>query len=102
MRWLHRASAQRMDRFLLQAVCVLTRWRPNVTRCDPINFEVKPERKSLRSCCGAAQPTLARSSVAARIAAFLDGKTHGEDLLHELYDYVLDEPIPESMRELLK
>jgi len=40
--------------------------------------------------------------MAGRIAAFLDGKTHGEDLLHELYDYVLEEPIPESMRELLK
>jgi hypothetical protein len=36
-----------------------------------------------------------------RIAAFLDGSTHGEDLLHELYDHVLDEPIPQRMREIL-
>jgi hypothetical protein len=36
-----------------------------------------------------------------RIAAFLDGRTHGEDLLHELYDHVLDEPIPQRMREIL-
>jgi hypothetical protein len=36
-----------------------------------------------------------------RIAAFLDGATHGEELLHALYDHVLDEPIPESMRRLI-
>jgi hypothetical protein len=42
------------------------------------------------------------SSVAARIAAFLDGHTDGEDLLHALYDYVLDEPVPENMRALLR
>jgi hypothetical protein len=41
-------------------------------------------------------------SVAERIAAFLDGRTYGEELLHELYDYVLEEPIPQRMRELLK
>ena len=41
-------------------------------------------------------------SVTARIAAFLDGRTNGEDLLHELYDYVLDEPVPENMRALLR
>lgn len=41
-------------------------------------------------------------SVEARIAAFLDGTTNGEDLLHALYDYVLDEPIPQSLRTALK
>ncbi|HEY1259486.1 MAG TPA: hypothetical protein VGF34_09555 [Stellaceae bacterium] len=40
--------------------------------------------------------------MAARIAAFLDGHTDGEDLLHALYDYVLDEPVPENMRALLR
>lgn len=48
----------------------------------------------------AAERTL--PSVSARIAAFLDGTTNGEDLLHALYDDVLDEPIPESMREILQ
>ncbi|HEX3536688.1 MAG TPA: hypothetical protein VHU15_07965 [Stellaceae bacterium] len=38
----------------------------------------------------------------ARIRAFLAGETDGEDVLHEIYDDVLDEPIPESMRALLK
>ena len=41
-------------------------------------------------------------SVKARIAAFLDGGTNGEDLLHALYDHVLSEPIPNSMRKILQ
>ena len=41
-------------------------------------------------------------SVANRIVDFLDGRTHGEDLFHELYDHVLAEPIPHRMRILLK
>ena len=45
--------------------------------------------------------TLPLPTVADQIAAFLDGRTHGEDLLHALYDHVLDEPIPESMRRLI-
>jgi len=102
MRSVHRASAQLMDRLMLQTVGVLTRWRSNVTWCNPMNFEVKREQKTLSTSCGPPQPSLAPSSVADRIAAFLEGKTHGEDLLHELYDYVLEEPIPQRMRELLK
>jgi hypothetical protein len=39
--------------------------------------------------------------VTARIAEFLDGRTCGEDLLHALYDHVLDEPIPQPIREIL-
>jgi hypothetical protein len=48
------------------------------------------------------RPAVPYPSVHEQIAAFLDGKTHGEELLHQLYDYVLDEPIPESMRALLE
>lgn len=40
-------------------------------------------------------------SIKAQIAAFLDGETHGEALLHALYDPILDEPIPPQMRALL-
>jgi hypothetical protein len=36
-----------------------------------------------------------------QIADFLDGRTHGETLLHALYDHVLDEPIPENMLRLI-
>jgi hypothetical protein len=41
-------------------------------------------------------------SVAEQIADFLEGRNNGDALLHALYDHVLDEPIPESMRRLLR
>ena len=41
-------------------------------------------------------------SLSARIASFLDGETDGEELLHALYDHILDEPIPYSMRRILQ
>jgi hypothetical protein len=31
---------------------------------------------------------------------FLDGRTDGEELLHALYDHVLDEPVPARMQAL--
>jgi hypothetical protein len=43
-----------------------------------------------------------RPSVEDQIADFLDGRTHGEELLHALYDHVLDEPIPPQMKALLQ
>jgi hypothetical protein len=73
-----------------------------VAVCNSMNSEVKPERKAVPTHCGLPRPPSVPLSVADRIAAFLDGRTHGEDLLHELYDYVLEEPIPQSMRALLK
>ena len=42
-----------------------------------------------------------RVSIGEQIAAFLDGRTNGEGLLHTLYDHILDEPIPQSMRAIL-
>ena len=41
-------------------------------------------------------------SIRDQIIDFLDGRTHGEELLHALYDHVLDEPIPAAMRALLR
>jgi len=37
-----------------------------------------------------------------QVLDFLEGRTHGEELLHALYDHVLDEPIPERMRALFR
>jgi hypothetical protein len=48
-----------------------------------------------------AQGALTQSGVAASIADFLNGTTCGEDLLHALYDHILDEPIPQPIRALL-
>jgi hypothetical protein len=76
----------------------------NVALCNTVSSEAKPEFKavSISTPCGVPQPPLVSRSVAERIADFVDGRTHGEDLLHELYDYVLEEPIPQRMRALLK
>ena len=37
-----------------------------------------------------------RCSTEREIRDFLSGKTDGEDLLHRLYDHVLDEPVPSA------
>jgi hypothetical protein len=44
----------------------------------------------------------ATDTVEEQILDFLDGRTHGEDLLHALHDHVLDEPVPERMRALFR
>lgn len=36
------------------------------------------------------------------IRDFVVGKSDGEDLLHAIYDHVLDEPVPERLLALLK
>ncbi len=51
-------------------------------------------------CCGV--PRMEQTeTVGEQIRDFLDGRTDGEELLHMLYDHVLDEPVPERMRALL-
>lgn len=72
--------------------------------CNFMSSEAKREFKavSVSTSRGVPQPPIVSGSVADRVADFLDGRTHGEDLLHELYDYVLEEPIPQRMRALLK
>jgi anti-sigma factor NepR-like protein len=37
-----------------------------------------------------------------RIRAFINGESHGEDVLRALYGDVADEPVPERLRTLLK
>jgi hypothetical protein len=50
-------------------------------------------------CCGV-PPVEETDTVGEQLLAFLDGRTDGEELLHTLYDHVLDEPVPERMRAL--
>ena len=52
------------------------------------------------SACGV--PRLENDTLGEQVLDFLDGRTNGEDLLHRLYDYVLEEPIPERMRALFR
>ena len=72
-----------------------------VTMCDTMRYDAKLARFIATARGPSPEAGLARSLVTARIAEFLDGRTCGEDLLHALYDHVLDEPIPQPMRELL-
>lgn len=51
--------------------------------------------------CSPRREKPAASGVEGRIVAFLAGKSDGGELLHALYDHVLDEPIPPSMLALL-
>ena len=48
------------------------------------------------------QSRLVVSPVDRDIRDFLSGRTHGEDLLHALYDNVIDEPVPERLRAVLR
>ena len=50
----------------------------------------------------ASDPRPPQSSLERRVRAFLDGKTHGEELLRALYDHILDEPIPERLTAVLR
>jgi len=50
----------------------------------------------------AAAPQIAVSSVDREIRDFLVGDNDGEELLHALYDHVLDEPVPERLLALLR
>jgi hypothetical protein len=44
----------------------------------------------------------ARGSIDRRIRAFLNGESHGADVLGELYGDAAHEPLPERLRALLK
>jgi len=61
----------------------------------------KPAILARNRHCGFPKANSAPGPVYERIAAFLEGRSDGGELLHALYDHVLDEPIPQSMRALL-
>ncbi len=52
-------------------------------------------------CCGVPQIEQT-DTFGEQLLDFLDGRTDGEELLHALYDHVLDEPVPERMRTLFR
>jgi hypothetical protein len=56
----------------------------------------------LAAKCPPVQAPVAMPSVDREIRDFLAGRTHGEKLLHALYDHVLDEPVPDRLRAALK
>ena len=56
----------------------------------------------LAAKCRPVEPILAPSSVDRDIHDFLEGKNDGDELLHALYDHVLDEPVPERLKAALR
>jgi hypothetical protein len=52
--------------------------------------------------CGFSELQFRQNAVADQIKDFVAGRTHGEELLHALYDHVLHEAIPERISSLLK
>jgi hypothetical protein len=68
----------------------------------------KPKRPKMRHNLQIATPNpqsvvgSSGGSIDRRIRAFLNGETHGEDVLGALYGDAADEPVPERLRTLLK
>ena len=101
MRQAHGKFARtRRDTIVLHAVHIL-----KVASCNPVDKPDKVMMHNLQIATGA--PTTAAiagsvGSIDRRIRAFLNGEGHGEDVLSALYGHVADEPIPESLRALLR
>ena len=56
-------------------------------------------------CRGAAHPDAARdraASIDRGIRDLVAGRSDGAALFHLLYDHVLDEPVPQRLRDLLR
>jgi hypothetical protein len=74
------------------------------SKCDKGNLVL--QEKQLTMCLAVkslpVEPQIVISSVDRDIRDFLAGETDGADLLHALYDHVLDEPVPQSLRAVLK
>jgi hypothetical protein len=61
-----------------------------------------PNRHTADSFQGHASASGSRGSIDRRIRAFLNGESHGEDVLGALYGATAAEPIPERLLALLK
>jgi hypothetical protein len=79
---------------------LLWEWGLIMTRCDVTGSQGQPPASVAFNCGGASRRQLALSFVEEQINDFLDGRTHGESVLHALYDHVLEEPIPARMQAL--
>jgi len=100
---------------LLQTVGFLSyvrRMPEQIERFGPLDYRVDTMCNNARRVLQVHAPSrgyagfpprakVAADPVAARIAAFLGGESDGSELLHALYDHVLNEPIPAAMRALL-
>jgi hypothetical protein len=66
------------------------------------SLQESPLTMNLAIKCSFVESSSPPHSVDNQIRAFLAGDNHGKDLLHAIYDHILDEPVPERLRALLK
>jgi hypothetical protein len=76
-------------------------------KSHPILREDCPEMTSASVSAAFAEPQTQAPLPGARqidrqIRDFIAGQTDGAELLHALYDHILEEPIPQRMRSLLQ
>ena len=88
------------DTNVLQAVHILK----NASRqpLDKPNKAMMPHSQTITPSPSTPAFGGARNSVDRRIRAFLNGESHGEDVLGALYGGIADEAIPERLRRLVK
>ena len=89
-----------MDTIVLQAVHIL-----KVASCSAVDKPGKAMMPNLQIASAAPIPVAvvgSAGSIDRRIRAFLDGESHGGDVLGALYGHVADEPVPARLRSLLK
>ena len=67
--------------------------------CNSIQLENEFDPRIFVAC---GLPLVRNDAIGEQVSDFLDGRTHGEDLLQGLYDYVLEEPVPERIRALFR
>ena len=75
--------------------------RSNVTK-ENRPLQESPLVMNLAVKCNYAESIIPVRSVDSQIRSFLNGENDGEAVLHAIYDHVLDEPVPERLKALLK
>jgi hypothetical protein len=67
-----------------------------------MEYQSKAVSRPMIPLCGIPASRFLADSVENQIIDFLDGRNHGEALLHALYDHVLGEAVPERMSALFR
>jgi hypothetical protein len=94
-------------------ICTITDGYKRVTSCSHSEQrELQPVKKPddammphMQIATVTQSPSMtggSRNSVDRRIRAFLNGESHGEDVLGALYGGIANEPVPERLRALIK
>jgi len=91
-------------RFVISETPDVNRRRISAPRATPADRPRQQKDRTMHLALTSFLPEarIAVSSIDRDIRDFLAGDTDGEELLHALYDHVLDEPVPERLSALLR